>query len=292
MHGRVAIAFNPRPARRAFGPAPTPTPRPAPAFPTRRHPMRRTAATFPLIGFALLLAACSSPATTAASQPASPAATQASSPSSAGPGASSAAATQPAVTTSLDPCQLVTSSEASSLAATTYGPGQVESSGQNGKRCVYGSGTTNVFMVEVGQAASAAAARADWSAEQARAQALIEEAARRDQPVRPHHERPGTGRPGGRGQRFRQRRRADARPERDLPPQGRHLPGLPGRSPGSRRAQRGRPGSRGADGPVARALATLPTGGAGADLMCSLPRSRPPLAGRRLSGDDRRDGGM
>ncbi len=136
--------------------------------------MRRTAATFPLIGFALLLAACSSPATTAASQPASPAATQASSPSSAGPGASSAATTQPAVTTSLDPCQLVTSSEASSLAATTYGPGQVESSGQNGKRCVYGSGTTNVFMVEVGQAASAAAARADWSAEQARAQALID----------------------------------------------------------------------------------------------------------------------
>ena len=34
--------------------------------------MRRTAATFPVIGFALLLATCSSPATTASSQPAAP----------------------------------------------------------------------------------------------------------------------------------------------------------------------------------------------------------------------------
>ena len=128
--------------------------------------MRRTAATFPVIGFALLLAACGSPATTASSQPAAPASAQPSSPSS-------AAATQSAVATSLDPCQLVTGSEASSLAGTTFGPGQEESSGRNGKRCVYGSQTTNVFMVEVGQDADPAAARADWSAEQARAQALI-----------------------------------------------------------------------------------------------------------------------
>jgi hypothetical protein len=36
---------------------------------------------------------------------------------------------------------------------------------------VYGSQTTNVFMVEVGQDADPAAAQADWSAEQPRAQA-------------------------------------------------------------------------------------------------------------------------
>lgn len=135
--------------------------------------MRRTAATLPVIASALLLAACSSPATTASSPPASPAASQASSPASPSAAAGSAAATQSAVPTSLDPCQLVTSSEASALAGTTFGPGQEEASGQGGKRCVYGSQTTNVFMVEVGQAASPAAAHADWSAEQARAQALI-----------------------------------------------------------------------------------------------------------------------
>lgn len=134
--------------------------------------MRRTAATLPVIASALLLAACSSPATTASSGPASPAATQAS-PAATPAAAGSAAATQSAAPTSLNPCQLVTSSEASALAGTTFGPGQQEANGQHGKRCVYGSQTTNVFTVEVGQAASPAAARADWSAEQARVQALI-----------------------------------------------------------------------------------------------------------------------
>jgi hypothetical protein len=134
--------------------------------------MRRTAATLPVIASALLLAACSSPATTTPSQPASAAAAQASSPA-APTAAGSVAATQSAVPTSLNPCQLVTSSEASALAGTTFGPGQEEANGKHGKRCVYGSQTTNVFTVEVGQAASPAAADADWSAEQARAQALI-----------------------------------------------------------------------------------------------------------------------
>jgi hypothetical protein len=135
-------------------------------------PLRPTAATLTIVASGLLLAACRSPATSASPQPASRAATQAS-PSSPAAGTGSAAATQSAAATSLDPCQLVTSSEASSLAGTTFGPGQEEPSGTNGKRCVYGSRTTNVFMVEVGQAATAAAARADWSTEQARAQALI-----------------------------------------------------------------------------------------------------------------------
>ena len=86
--------------------------------------MRRTAATLPVIASALLLAACSSPATTASPPPASPAASQASSPAAPASAAGSAAATQSAAPTSLDPCQLVTSSEASALAGTTSGRGR------------------------------------------------------------------------------------------------------------------------------------------------------------------------
>lgn len=112
--------------------------------------MRRTAAASAVISSALLLTACGSPATT-----------------------SSAAATQAGAATSLDPCQLVTSSEASALAGTTFGPGKEETSGQNGKRCVYGSQTMNVFTVEVGQDPSPSAAQADWSTERARAQRLL-----------------------------------------------------------------------------------------------------------------------
>ena len=78
-----------------------------------------------------------------------------------------------AAATSLDPCQLVTSPEASALAGTTFGPGKEETSGQNGKRCVYGSRTMNVFTVEVGQDPGASAAQADWSTERARAQRLL-----------------------------------------------------------------------------------------------------------------------
>jgi hypothetical protein len=132
--------------------------------------MRRTAATFTIIASGLLLGACSSPATTASSQAASTATPSAANSAAAVPssaGASSAAAT------SLDPCQLVTSAEASSLAGTSYGAGKEESSGQDGKRCVYGSETTNVFTVEVGQDANPAAAQADWSKAQAQAQALV-----------------------------------------------------------------------------------------------------------------------
>ncbi len=135
--------------------------------------MRPTAATLTIVASGLLLAACSSPATTASAKPAGPASAHASSASSPAAAASSAAATQSAAPTSLDPCQLVTSAEASSLAGTTFGAGREESSGKDGKRCVYGSQTTNVFMVEVGQGADPAAAQADWSAEQARAQDLI-----------------------------------------------------------------------------------------------------------------------
>jgi hypothetical protein len=133
--------------------------------------MRRTAAAFAVTASALLLAACGSSGSS--STPSS----QTSAPSSAAPAdtaQNAAAPSQSAAATALDPCQLVTSSEASSLAGTTYGTGQEEAY-NGGKRCVYGSGTTNVFTVEVAQAQDSATAQADWSQEQSEAQAAVEQ---------------------------------------------------------------------------------------------------------------------
>ena len=64
--------------------------------------------------------------------------------------------------TSLDPCQVITSQEASTLAGATFGAG-VESttSDGGGKICTYGANTTNVFMVEVAQAPDVATAQAE-----------------------------------------------------------------------------------------------------------------------------------
>jgi hypothetical protein len=138
--------------------------------------MRRTAAALAVISSALLLTACSSPVTTSSSSDAAgSAATPSSASASAAPSSapSSAPASQSGVATSLDPCQLVTSSEASALAGTTFGAGKEETNGSNGKECVYGSQTTNVFTVEVGQDPDPAAAQADWSKERARAQRLL-----------------------------------------------------------------------------------------------------------------------
>lgn len=134
--------------------------------------MRRTAAAFAITASALLLAACGSSAKISKSPGSAP-------PPTAQPTASTASAaapSQPAAAASLDPCQLVTSSEASSLAGASYGSGKEESVGKNGeKRCIYGSQTTNVFTVEVAQGQDAAAARAAWSQYQAQAQALVKQ---------------------------------------------------------------------------------------------------------------------
>lgn len=138
--------------------------------------MRRTAAALAVISSALLLTACSSPVTTSSSSDAAgSAATPSSASAAAAPSSapSSAPASQSGAATPLDPCQLVTSSEASALAGTTFGAGKEEANGNNGKECVYGSQTTNVFTVEVGQDPSPTAAQADWSKERARAQRLL-----------------------------------------------------------------------------------------------------------------------
>jgi len=74
----------------------------------------------------------------------------------------------------LDPCQVVTSDEASALAGATFGQG-VETADPGGSQtCVYGGQTSNVFMVTVAQAADAPTAQADWAQEQADAQAMLQ----------------------------------------------------------------------------------------------------------------------
>jgi hypothetical protein len=133
--------------------------------------MRRTAAAFAVTASALLLTACSSSAKVSTSQ-------DSTSPATAQPTASTASAAAPSqsgAATSLDPCQLVTSSEASSLAGTSYGVGKEETNGSGEKICVYGYQTTNVFTVEVAQAQDAGTAQADWAQQQAQAQAAVQQ---------------------------------------------------------------------------------------------------------------------
>jgi hypothetical protein len=148
----------------------------------RRIVMLRKGIGLGLVVMAALLPACSNKTNTASSP--SPASTT-TSPSRAatlptGIGTSSPAPapslTGTGASTSLDPCQLVTGSEASALAGTTFGTGteqtNSDSSGTS-KTCVYGSQTLNVFAVTVAQATSASAAQSDWSQEESRAQALL-----------------------------------------------------------------------------------------------------------------------
>jgi hypothetical protein len=61
----------------------------------------------------------------------------------------------------LDPCQLVTQSEASALAHASYGPGKLEGNTIR-HECVYGAQTPNVLDVFVLQGASTADAQAEW----------------------------------------------------------------------------------------------------------------------------------
>jgi len=68
-----------------------------------------------------------------------------------------------------DPCQLVTVSEASSLAGTNFSAGTYS---QNGSTCIYGSQTVNVFMVTAAQASDPDTAEAQWTQYEANAQDL------------------------------------------------------------------------------------------------------------------------
>ena len=65
-----------------------------------------------------------------------------------------------AAPTALDPCQLIPSQEASSLAGASFGTGREGTVSGGGKTCTYGSQTTNIFFVEVVQAPDTASADA------------------------------------------------------------------------------------------------------------------------------------
>ena len=79
------------------------------------------------------------------------------------------------VAKTLDPCQLVTSQEASVLSGASYGAGREDSTSGGAKVCVYGYQTVNVFMVLDAVATDAATAHAEWAQEQAQAQAALQQ---------------------------------------------------------------------------------------------------------------------
>jgi hypothetical protein len=80
--------------------------------------------------------------------------------------------------TSLDPCQLVTQQEASTLTGASYAPGKEEASADQARRtCIYGGQTPNVLMVFVVQAASEADAQSGWNQLLAQAQQAAGQAA-------------------------------------------------------------------------------------------------------------------
>lgn len=71
------------------------------------------------------------------------------------------------VPTAIDPCQLITSQEASQLAGATFAAGVESTTSGGGKICTYGGQTLNVFMVIVGQAPDVATAQAGKAEAQA-----------------------------------------------------------------------------------------------------------------------------
>jgi hypothetical protein len=75
----------------------------------------------------------------------------------------------------LDPCQLVTQSEASTLAGVSFGVGTKETVSSGATMCTYGGQTRNVFLVEVAVAPDAATAQADWAQEESQAQSALTE---------------------------------------------------------------------------------------------------------------------
>jgi len=109
---------------------------------------------------ALLLVACGSSTTSGSSSPT--------------PSAATPTPQQSASPVALDPCQLVTSSEASSISGASFTAGKEGVSSGGAKTCTYGAQTHNVFLVVVAQAPDPATAQADWAQEQAKAEAAIQ----------------------------------------------------------------------------------------------------------------------
>jgi hypothetical protein len=143
---------------------------------TRRRRVARGWQTFALLLGVVSTAACTTAATggpTASLSFSQPPATPL-------PTATSALPTLPdatAVVTSLDPCQLVTAQEASTLAGATFGAGEETTTEGNAKICTYGAQTPNVLNVDVVKAPDVATAKAAENAGLAAAKAAAEEQA-------------------------------------------------------------------------------------------------------------------
>jgi hypothetical protein len=146
---------------------------------TRRPWVARRWLTFTLLVGVVSTAACSTAATggpTASLPSSQPPAT----PLSTAATTATALPTLPdftAVPTSLDPCQLVTVQEASTLAGATFGAGAETTTEGNGKICTYGAKTSNVLNVDVFQAPDVATAQAAENAGLAAAKAAAEQQA-------------------------------------------------------------------------------------------------------------------
>lgn len=132
------------------------------------------------VATASLLAACGAATTDTSPTPASSsnAATPTATAIATAPPTAAPTPSQSAVPTSYDPCQLVTASEASSLAGVTYTVGKEETNSGGGRDCVYGAETLNVLTVLVGVASDTTTAQADWAAEEAQAKSQLESAAK------------------------------------------------------------------------------------------------------------------
>jgi hypothetical protein len=81
-------------------------------------------------------------------------------PSSASTEAPSETELPSAVATDIDPCQLITQQEASSLVGVAFGAGKAETDANHLKRCSYAGPGPNIFMVEVAVAPDEATAKA------------------------------------------------------------------------------------------------------------------------------------
>ena len=125
----------------------------------------RTALGVSVLVLTLLLTACSTTSSTATIMPSQPVAS-----STPVPTFTPSPTFTPAVTstvqqtgnpTALDPCQLISSQEASSLSGASFGAGLEETLSGGARTCTYGAQTTNVFYIEVAQAPDKATADAD-----------------------------------------------------------------------------------------------------------------------------------
>ena len=145
----------------------------------RSRTARRSVELVSTVGVAVLLGACSSGspgASTAATSESTTAATASAPPATSAttPAGSTASATTVAGgRLTIDPCRIVSASEASALTGAHFGKGVTKTTSAASKICVYGGSGLTVLDVIVAEAATPQAARAAFDSERARAQSYL-----------------------------------------------------------------------------------------------------------------------